>query len=51
MHKTLPYAKVSHNGTSFTFSEDELQKYIDVILFSEYHIFLSNICNRSRWMT
>ena len=40
VHETLQYAKVSHNDTSFTFSEDELQKYIGVLLFSGYHILL-----------
>ena len=40
VHETLQYAKVSHNDTSFTFSEDELQKYIGVLSFSGYHILL-----------
>ena len=38
VHETLQYAKVSHNDTSFTFSEDEIRKYIGVLLFSGYHI-------------
>ena len=37
VHETLQYARVSHNDTSFTFSEDELQKCIGVLLFSGYH--------------
>lgn len=39
VHETLQHAKVSHNDTSFTFYEDELRKYIDVLLFSGYYIF------------
>ena len=39
VHKTLQYAKVSYNDTSFTFSENELRKYIGVLIFSGYHRF------------
>ena len=51
VHETLQYAKVSHNDTSFTFSEDGLRKYIGVLLFSGHHILPQPNIIGSGWMT
>ena len=48
VHKTLQYATVSYNETSFTFSEDELRKCIGVLLFSGCHILLQQYMYRER---
>ena len=45
VHETLQYAKVSHKDTSFTFSENELQKHI--LCFIIFWVYLTSVCTGS----